>query len=305
MTTLKTAGAARALTLVFAGIGALHAATPSPAVPPQALERHAFVTVLDSNNTPVTGLAASDFVVREDGIAREVLRVSEAAAPSHIVLLVDDSQATDALTVDLRAGLTRFVEELAADGPLPAMRLMTFGARPTTRVEFTTSAPLVIEGIDRLFPQPGAGATLLEALLEAAADLRTRRAERPVIVAFVAEAGPEFSNDRHTRVADALRESGAALWAVPLQDRQGQDLSETGRERSIVLGDVTRQSGGLSIPVLSRQGIAQALETVATALTSQYDVIYARPDTLIPPSRVTIDTRTSSHQVIATAWTSR
>ena len=154
-----------------------------------------------------------------------------------------------------------------------------------------------------MFPQPGAGATLLESLLETAADLRTRKAVRPIIVAFVAEAGPEFSNDRHTRVADALRESGAALWAVPLQDPQGQDLSDPGKERSMVLGDVTRQSGGFSLPVLSREGLTRAFETVAAALTSQYDVTYARPDTLIPPSRVAVSTRTPAHQVIAAQWT--
>ena len=304
MTTLKMARAARALALMLAGFGALQAATlATPAG--QAVERHAFAAVLDSDNVPVTGLTASDFVVREDGIAREVLDVSTAAPPSHVVLLVDNSEATSALTLDLRNGLKQFVEQLADDGPLPPVRLATFGDRPTTQVEFTTSAPLLIEGVERLFPQPGSGATLLEALQETAADLRTRGAERPVIVAFVAEAGPEFSNDLHTRVAAGLREAGAALWAVSLQDRQGPDLSDPGRERAIVLGDVTRQSGGLSIPVLSRPGITHALETVAAALTSQYDVTYARPETLIPPSRVTIETRTSSHQVIAPAWPGR
>ena len=260
------------------------------------------MTVLDADETPVTGLEASAFVIREDGIAREVLRVGGAAPPSHVVILVDNSQATTALTVDLRSGLTRFVEQLAAGESRPAIRLVTFGDRPTTRVEFTTSSARIIEGIDRIFPQPGAGATLLEAVIETAADLRVRQAERPVIVAFVAEAGPEFSSDRHTRVADALRDAGAALWVAALQDRQGQDLSEMGRERSIVIGDVTRQSGGFTVPVLSREGITHAFETMAAALASQYDVTYARPDALIPPSRVTVETRDSSHQVIAPQW---
>jgi hypothetical protein len=271
----------------------------------QTREQHVFASVLDARDAPVAGLTAKDLVVREDGVAREVLRVSAAPWPSHVVLLIDDSQATNALTVDLRAGLNAFVGALASATPAPLVRLATFGDRPTTRVEFTTTPSALTQGIDRIFPRPGAGGRLLEALTETSRDLRTRKAERPVIVAFVAEAGPEFSEESHMRIADALKEAGVALWAVVLEDRGGQTASEQNRERSMVLGDVVPQSGGFSRTILSRQGIQPAFTTIAAALASQYDVTYARPESLVPPTKLEVSLRQAGPRVLAPRWVTR
>ena len=48
------------------------------------------VSVLDQNGTPVEGLGPRDFVVREDGAVREVLRVEPAPNGRQIALLVDE-----------------------------------------------------------------------------------------------------------------------------------------------------------------------------------------------------------------------
>lgn len=265
-------------------------------------QQHAIVSVLDSNDAPITNLSAGDFVVREDGIAREVLRVTAAAPPSHLVLLIDDSQATDGLTVDLRAGLKSFVGILMDGTPSPAVRLATFGDRPTTRVEFSTSVETLHAGIERIFARPGAGATFLEAIVETCRDLRTRKAERPVIVAFVAEAGPEFSEHTDRRIADVLRDAGAALWTVTLESRAGPGTSDSNRQRSMVIGDVVRRSGGWNKPILTRQSLDPAFQAVAKAIASRYDVTYGRLESLIPPTKLEVSVRQGSPRVLAPAW---
>ena len=50
---------------------------PASPVLAQATERTVYASVVDKNDAPVTGLAASEFIVREDDTAREVLRVSD------------------------------------------------------------------------------------------------------------------------------------------------------------------------------------------------------------------------------------
>src|SRR6187401_1402015 len=190
-----------------------------PAAQREARERHVIVSVTDKDGKPVPGLTVRDFTVREDNVARELVAVAPAAAPSHMVLLIDDSQVTQPLTIELRAGIKAFLRQVQGDRRETAIRLATFGDRPTTRAEFTTSLPSLTAAVDRITPRPGAGGVLLEAIFESFRDLRKQAAVQPVIVAFVEEHGPEFSNETQTRIAAALKEAGASLWTIVLQDQ--------------------------------------------------------------------------------------
>src|SRR6266513_3762806 len=59
----------------------------------QAIERSMFVSVVDQAGAPVPNLGPSDFLVREDNLSREVLRVVPATDPMQIAILIDNSTA--------------------------------------------------------------------------------------------------------------------------------------------------------------------------------------------------------------------
>ena len=101
---------------------------PRPSTASDARTRDVYVSVLDSKDAPVTGLAAADFVVREDGAPREVLRAGPATAPMQIILLVDDSQALTPALQPMREGLTKFVEKMQGHGEIG---IVTVGERAT------------------------------------------------------------------------------------------------------------------------------------------------------------------------------
>ena len=247
--------------------------------------RDVYVSVVDSKGAPVQGLGAADFTVREDGTAREVLKAGPATARLDVALLIDDSQASTSMIQPLREGITAFVEKLQGKADVA---LITFGERPTTRVEYTGSLEALKAGVGRVFPRAGAGPYLLEAILEASRGLERRKAERPVIVAVTVE-GIEFSNQHYQTVLDALERSGAALHVLTIGS-PSDSLTDEMRNRNMVIAEGTERSGGRREQVLAESGLPDKMRQVADDLLAQYVVTYGRPDKLIPPKRIEVST---------------
>ena len=89
-----------------------------------ARERGMYVSVLDGEGAAVTGLGPADFVVREDGAQREVVRAEPAAAPMQIAILIDTSEATNNAMQDIRPAVRSFVERMHERNEIA---LITFG----------------------------------------------------------------------------------------------------------------------------------------------------------------------------------
>jgi VWFA-related protein len=266
-------------------------------------EQQVVVSVLDRDGNLVSGLAPSDFTVREDGVAREVLRVEQAAAPMQIALLVDTSAGIQTMIRDLRNGVQAFSQAIWAKSPDSDVMLMEFGERPNQLSPATTTAAVLARGIDRLSEHSGAGAYLLEAITEASAALKKRGAKRPVVVVFVREASPEFSELLYEHVQDALKAGRASLWTLVLQSRRGSNLTDADRNRNVVLGDVASRTGGTRELLLDQMGIEPDFQRLANRLTSQYAVTYARPESLIPPSKLDVTTKRAGARALAPQWT--
>jgi Ca-activated chloride channel homolog len=264
--------------------------TPAGAQEPRASAagartRDVYVSVLDKKGAPVPGLTAADFTVREDRVAREVLKAGPATEPLQIALLIDDSQAATSMTLSLRDAITAFVDKLQGKADIA---LITFGERPTSVVEYTSSAEQLKRGIGRIFPRSGAGPYLLDAIVDASRGLQRRKAARPVIVAVTIE-GIEFSNLAHETVLETIERSGATLHVMAIGSPAGS-MSDEMRNRGIVLSEGTSRTGGRREQVLVDSGLPDKMRELADELLNQYVVTYGRPDTLIPPERIEVAT---------------
>jgi Ca-activated chloride channel family protein len=253
----------------------------------QSIERRVYVSVVDEKGAPVADLSAPDFVVREDGVVREVLRASRATDPMQIAVLVDDTQAATRMILDERLALQAFVKALHQGNE---MALLTFGERPGILVDYTASLPVLLAGVDKVFTRPGSGSYLLQAIVETTRGLQKREAARPVIVVVTTE-GEEFSNDYYVTVVETLQKSRAQFHAIVRTTGEPNPANEGNRNRTFVLAEGTQSTGGRREFVLSDSALTMKLEELASELKQQYLLVYARPQTLIPPKRLEVSVR--------------
>jgi VWFA-related protein len=275
----------RTLLTLAAAVALVAATWPSARLAAQAdsRERTVFVSAVDAKGEPVEGLGPEAFVITEDGRRREVLRVSKATEPIDIALLIDNSQAADDEISFLRESLAKFVAAMASHGQIA---VVTLADRPTIATDYTSDPKRLSDAVGRLFSMTQSGATLLDAIVETAEGLRKRDTPRAVIVPVVTD-GVEFTNRYFRDIIRALIAARAPLHAVTIG--QFYHSEEHGiRERSFLLDEGPRQSGGQRITMLSPMGLDQAMQRLARELSAQYKVVYGRPESLIPPEKIEI-----------------
>ncbi|MGH9308740.1 MAG: VWA domain-containing protein, partial [Vicinamibacterales bacterium] len=278
-------------TSVFVMAAAVSVSAASAQVEPitryAAEPRAVYASVLDKAGVPVTSLSATDFVVREGGIEREVLQVAPASEPMRIAILVDTSQAMRPHIMDVRRALHSFSRQMQGDDEIS---LFEFGDRPVQLVEYTRDRDRLQAGIDRLFARAGTGAYALDAIVDVARDFKLRETARPVIVVITSE-GPEFSQRFHAQVLDDVRASRATLHSLVLTRRRVSMFNDGVREREITLSRGATMTGGRRDDLLTSMALSDRLTDLARELKTQYRVVYARPESLVPPDRIEIAVR--------------
>ena len=273
---------------LFLALGAVVLLSPGPSRA-QADEWTVYAAVVDQSGAPVKDLTERDFVVRENAVAREILRVSPATDSLQVALLVDNSQEIRNDLIDLRQGLRGFVNEMDRRHEIA---LIGFGGPPTTLVDYTRDLKRLETGISRLFARPGTGSYLLSALIETSRVFRKRRELRRVMVVVTTQ-GPEFSELGYQTVLDYVRESGAPLHSFVLRRDGASPTDPAAQEVELTLAVGTKMTGGRREDLLTAMAMTTRFQSLASELNNQYQVVYARPKMLIPPKTIEVGVRRS------------
>jgi VWFA-related protein len=250
----------------------------------QSEEWTVYTSVVDQTGAPVLGLIASDFVVRENGVAREILRVSPATDSLLVAVLIDNSQEIRNDLIDLRQGLRGFVNEMDRRHEIS---LIGFGGPPTVLVNYTRDLKRLEAGISRLIARPGTGSYLLSAIIDTSRILRKRRELRRVIVVITSQ-GPEFSEIGYQTVLQYVRDSGAPMHSFVLRRDGVSPTDEAAQEVELTLAVGTRMTGGRREELLTAMSMTSRFTSLATELNNQYEVVYARPRVLVLPKTIDV-----------------
>jgi hypothetical protein len=256
------------------------AAVPADA---QRRDRTIIASAVGKDGSAVASLTPEDVLVQEDGVTREVLRVTRVTEPMQLAILVDNSIAADAHISNFREGLKAFVREL---GDQHQISIETYAERPTLLTSFSTDRAEIDKAIHRIFVQSNAGAYLLDAVDETTRGFIKRESPRPVIVVIGTE-GVEFSNLTDEQVLEQVRRSGAQLHVLQMLDGDS-DFSDEERYRNLLVDRGTRETGGRRETLVTSLSLPSILRSLASELNGQFNVVYSRPESLIPPRKVTI-----------------
>ena len=261
-------------------ITALVIAAVAPVVFGQGEERTIYASVVDRDGAPALDLTLKDFIVREDGVSREVLRVAKDDDPLQIALLIDNSAVMRPRLTQLRKAAAAFVSATREGVPIA---LITLAERPTIAVGYTTDQAQLQQSIEKMFSFE-AGNYLLDGIAETSQALAKRTMWRSVI-AVITGLGPEMSYRQYTEVLRFFRDGGASLHVLQL----GMGVGEQGRE--IVVSRGTSETGGRFEEVLTPAALELKARQLATEISNQYRVTYARPARLIPPKKIEVSVR--------------
>jgi VWFA-related protein len=250
----------------------------------RARERVLYVSVFDAKEQPVRDLGVDAFIVREDNVRREVLRVSAATSPMPLSIVIDNSEAAAPAIPDMRKALTSFLKAIDGIGPVA---IVTVADRPTALIDYTTSQQQLLEVAGRLFHSPSSGATLLDGIADVAKGLAKREADRTAMVVITTE-NIDYSNLQYRDVLETLSESGATMHVVVLVNPNGSFATDEARNRATVLDRGPRESGGVRMDVMTSMAFESRLKDLAAIIKSQYRVVYAQPESLIPPKKIEV-----------------
>ena len=257
-------------------------------------EKHVFVTALDKDGTPIAGLTAEHFAVRESGRDRTVIKVEPLRTPMHVAVLVDTSAANGTPDDNFRSAILAFVERLAA---FNHVAVYSFGDRAAKVVDFTQDAAQLRTATTALFGWSHERSFLIDAVDLAARSFERVETRRPVIIAISSES-PEASGRTAGSVVKLLIAQSIAFHAISLASgtssgktavvssdipSKSQRLTgmvaagEGDRERNQVLLQGTSTTGGGRQRLTSTLALAPALARVANELANSYQVTFTRP----------------------------
>jgi hypothetical protein len=249
-----------------------------------------FIKVVGPGGTPVTDLQAGDVMVTEDGVECKTVKIEPIDWPIKLQVLVDNGKANTTPINSLRDGLKGLFDQIPDD---VEMSLYTTSPQPRPIVKPTTDKQKLLDGINLIVPDGGAGA-FFDALSEAASRTdKDKTPHFPVIFMVGSDFGKILALDRdYKKLQENIIKHAMTIHLVVMSAGAGLGSSGGGAQTEIGL-NVTKLSGGRYENITTTTRLATLLPEFGkriaesqTRQSHQYRITYERPANAKPAAQI-------------------
>jgi Ca-activated chloride channel family protein len=220
-----------------------------------------YTTVTDQRGEPVTGLAASDFHVSEDGVAERVTAFAAGEFPLSVVIALDRSFSMAGERLALaRQAAAAFVRALGDDDEVMVLTVGSDIEVLTPPMPARAAAGTAWQSIE-----PWGSTPLYDAIWRAIDAVKTRRGRRALLV--ISDGADRGSEVRAADLVDHARHADVLLYPVGL-----------GRNRPPVFAELAGVTGGRSLSIADPKQLERSLASLARELRTQYLLGYVPID---------------------------
>jgi len=227
--------------------------------------------VTQGTNKLLTDLKREDFVVKENGVEREIQTFRKDQAPLRIAILVDTSISMFGKKLyNAQYAVRTFLSKLE---PEDKASLYTFDHKVMRLTDFTNDFEQVGRQVFTLSPQ--LSTSLYDAILVANDDLEGQNGTKVIII--ISDGSDSSSAVTDIHVASTIRNSHTMVYSIILP---GNFLGMSNAQGNVFLREIARLSGSVSDRVSKVKNLDETFDKIYQELKSFYyiDFYASEPD---------------------------
>lgn len=224
------------------------------------------VTVTDSMDRLVTGLAKENFAISEGKQVQEIKSFSGEDAPISIGVIFDTSGSMSTKIERAREAVAEFFKTA---NPQDEFSLIAFNDKPEELSDFTTSVEDIQSKL--IYTVPRGQTALLDAIYLGISRMRQASHQRKALL-IISDGGDNHSRYSEREIRSLVKEADILVYAIGIYDHYFATQEE--RLGPQLLSEITELTGGRAFTVDNPNDLADVATKIGVELRNQYVLGY-------------------------------